>query len=131
MSAPAEVRSPRDELSGDPSNRGILARPDALTFALRRVVPAPDVAWCVDRYWIVEWNRFDTSPGEGRVLPHPCVNVALEQGRLNAHGVSTEVFLRRLVGSGRVFGIKFRPGGFPSVRGPRCQHADEPRAAGR
>ncbi len=51
-------------------------------------------------------------PGEGRVLPHPCVNVALEQGRLNAHGVATDVFVRRLQGSGRVFGIKFRPGGF-------------------
>jgi len=94
------------------SHRGILARPDALTFSLRWVDPAADLAWCVDRYWIVEWNRPDGIPGEGRVLPHPCVNVALEHGRLKAHGVATEVFVRRLVGSGRVFGIKFRPGGF-------------------
>jgi AraC-like DNA-binding protein len=94
------------------SRRGILARPDALTFDVRRVAPAADLAWCIERYWIVEWNRPDRTPGEGRVLPHPCVNVALEHGRLSAHGVATDVFVRRLVGSGRVFGIKFRPGGF-------------------
>ena len=116
MSAPADVHHLVERLVSEPgmaaSHRGILARPDALAFSLRRIEPAADLAWCVDRYWIVEWNRTDSTPGEGRVLPHPCVNVALEQGRLNAHGVATEVFVRRLVGSGRVFGIKFRPGGF-------------------
>jgi len=116
MSAPAEVHHPVDGLVSEPgaagSHRGILAHPDALTFSLRRVEPAADLAWCVDRYWIVEWKRPDATPGEGRVLPHPSVNVALEEGRLTAHGVATDVFVRRLVGSGRVFGIKFRPGGF-------------------
>lgn len=94
------------------SRRGILARPDALTFEVRSLPPAADLAWCIERYWVVEWDRPDRIPGEGRVLPHPCVNVALEQGRLSAHGVATDVFVRRLVGRGRVFGIKFRPGGF-------------------
>lgn len=108
MPAPPDLRHPVDTAS----HRGILARPDALTFSFRRIEPATDLAWCVDRYWIVEWNRPAVTPGEGRVLPHPCVNVALEQGRLDAHGVATEVFHRRLVGSGRAFGIKFRPGGF-------------------
>jgi AraC-like DNA-binding protein len=112
MSAAPDVHASTEALASAGSHRGILARPDALTFSLRRLAPAPDLAWCVDRYWVVEWNRPDAIPGEGRVLPHPCVNVVLEQGRLNAHGVATEVFVRRLVGTGGVFGIKFRPGGF-------------------
>jgi AraC-like DNA-binding protein len=99
-----------DGVTGAP--RGILARPDALTFDVRRLTPAVDLAWCVERYWVVEWDRPERVPGEGRVLPHPCVNVALEQGRLSAHGVATDVFVRPLIGSGKVFGIKFRPGGF-------------------
>jgi AraC-like DNA-binding protein len=103
-------RVPATGIAG--SRRGILARPDALTFAVRTLAPAADLAWCIERYWVVEWDRPDRTPGEGRVLPHPCVNVALEHGRLSAHGVATDVFVRRLVGRGRVFGIKFRPGGF-------------------
>lgn len=110
VESPAPTSGAASGAEGSP--RGVLARPDALTFSFRRVEPAADLTWCVDRYWIVEWHRSEAYPGEGRVLPHPCVNVALEAGRLDAHGVATEVFLRRLVGSGRVFGIKFRPGGF-------------------
>ena len=94
------------------SHRGILARPDELTYQLRRLYPSEDLAWCVERYWVVEWNRPDGQPGEGRVLPNPNVNVALENGELTAHGIATNVFERSLTGAGRVFGIKFRPGGF-------------------
>ena len=46
------------------------------------------------------------------MLPNPNVNVALENGELTAHGIATNVFERSLTGAGRVFGIKFRPGGF-------------------
>lgn len=126
---------PAPQLGSEPgvpgSHRGILARPDALTFTLRRVDAAADLAWCVEHYWIVEWHRPEANPGEGRVLPHPCVNVGLDEGRLNAHGVATEVFVRRLVGSGRVFGIRFRPGGFrPFVDRSVSMLTDRVRPAG-
>ncbi|MGI8695444.1 MAG: DUF6597 domain-containing transcriptional factor, partial [Mycobacteriales bacterium] len=57
----------------------MLARPDRVIFALRRQPPAPDLAWCIENYWILEWHRAGL-PREAEVLPHPSVNLALEDG---------------------------------------------------
>jgi len=46
------------------------------------------------------------------VLPHPSVHVVLERDRSAVAGVPGGRFVRRLEGSGVVFGIKLRPGGF-------------------
>ena len=46
------------------------------------------------------------------LLPHPCVNVVLDGGRLAVSGVGRDRFTYTYRGTGRVFGVKFRPGAF-------------------
>jgi AraC-like DNA-binding protein len=53
-----------------------------------------------------------SAPFTQEVLPHPCVNLVVEQTAAAIHGVGTRMFRRELTGSGRVLGIKFAPGGF-------------------
>lgn len=84
--------------------------------------PSADLAPWVEHYWSVRWSL---APGErfpAKVVSHPCVHVTVETGtvprfghRLPAglvHGVITKAFEVALTGTGRVFGVRFRPGGF-------------------
>jgi AraC-like DNA-binding protein len=96
---------------------GLLGRPDRRDYTLTRFPPSPDLAWCVERHWLVEWRLPAGRRGVSQVLPHPCVNLALDGGRLAVHGVGREVFSYPLSGAGRVFGVKFRPGAFRAFLG--------------
>jgi AraC-like DNA-binding protein len=81
-------------------------------FRLDRFPPAVDLADWVERHWVVTW---DLPPGRGdaaTLLPHPCVNLVLDRGRLMIAGVGRERFSYALAGRGQVFGVKFRPGAF-------------------
>ncbi len=91
---------------------GILGVPDQLPFSVRRFRPAEDLSWCVELFWVSSWDVPDGQVAVTRILPHPSVNVTLQQGRLQVTGVPSGVFTRQLVGRGSVFGVKFRPGVF-------------------
>jgi len=99
------------------SEKGILhPREQARHRVLRRLAPGPDAARFVEWYWIVEWDLDE--PYTAEVLPFPSVNVTFEQpGGAFVNGVYTRKFERRLVGRGRVFGVKFWAGGFGAVTG--------------
>jgi AraC-like DNA-binding protein len=64
----------------------------------------------VEHYWAVTWERQPRVTRE--TVPHPSVHLVLEPGRSELHGVYRRRFSRIIEGSGRVLGIKFRPGGF-------------------
>ncbi|OLT11511.1 hypothetical protein BJF78_04985 [Pseudonocardia sp. CNS-139] len=81
-------------------------------FTLDRFPPAADLAGAVERHWLVEWHVPPGRASSVTLLPHPCVNVVLDRGRLTVCGVGRERFTYPLAGSGRVFGVKFRPGAF-------------------
>ncbi|MBM2614364.1 AraC family transcriptional regulator [Actinoplanes sp. LDG1-06] len=66
----------------------------------------------VEHYWIVSWDLRGQEPYEQRVLPYPAVNVTFKPGRCRIAGVVTGPFRETLEGTGRVFGVRFRPGGF-------------------
>ena len=90
---------------------GVLGVPDA-SFRLDRVPVAEDLADLVERHWLVRW---DLPPGrvhEVTLLPHPCVNLVYDNGMVAIAGVGRERFTYPYTGSGRVFGVKFRPGAF-------------------
>jgi AraC-like DNA-binding protein len=88
-------------------------------FSLDRFPPAPDVAGFVERHWLVSWELPPGREGSVTLLPHPCVNVVLDRGRLTVSGVGHERFTYVYRGEGRVFGVKFRPGAFlPFLGGP-------------
>ena len=99
--------------------RGIIDRRSGeRRFRLARYRPAADLEDLVEHYWSVRWDLRGQQPFRQETLPHPSVCIAVEPGRAEVVGVVTGRFARVLEGQGRVFGIKFRPGGFyPLLRG--------------
>jgi len=92
------------------SEYGILAGPRE--FRLDRVPAAPDLATLVERYWLIAWDLPAGRRNPVTLLPHPCVNLWFDRGMVAFGGASTERFTYVQEGRGRVFGVKFRPGGF-------------------
>jgi AraC-like DNA-binding protein len=91
--------------------RGLLGGSSPRPFALRRVLPAPDLAWCLEHHWFVSWDLPDGVEHQVDLLAHPSLNLSLTDGELAVWGVSTGVFRRVLRGRGQAYGAKFRPGG--------------------
>jgi AraC-like DNA-binding protein len=81
-------------------------------FALDRFPPSNDLSDLVERHWTVTWELPPGREGPVALLPHPCVNLVLDAGRLVVAGVGRELFHYTCRGTGRVYGVKFRPGGF-------------------
>jgi AraC-like DNA-binding protein len=80
----------------------------------------------VEHYWTVAWDL--AGPGfVAEVVSHPSVHVTVETGSRPrfghalpaglVHGVITRRFSQEIAGTGRVFGVKFRPGGFGAFTG--------------
>lgn len=97
---------------GESGTRGIL-NPNAFLsqFELARELPPEDLSPFIEHFWSVSWN-VDEGSYEQEILPYPCVNLSTGANGFEVHGPSTRRFVARLVGSGRVFGAKFRPAGF-------------------
>jgi len=106
---------------------GIL-RPEVQDALVRRdrLEPAAELATWVEHYWTVAWELDD--PGfVAEVVSHPSVHVTVETGdrpRFGhvlpaglVHGVITRRFTQHIAGTGRVFGVKFHPGGFGAFTG--------------
>lgn len=93
--------------------RGVVRRPLAagqLRHARRR--PASDLAYWIAHYWMISWDLRGCEPHVAETLPHPNVHVVFEKQGCFVCGVQTRKFSRVLEGRSRVFGIKFKPGGF-------------------
>jgi AraC-like DNA-binding protein len=108
------------------SEYGILSGPRE--FHLDRVPAAPDLAPLVERYWLISWDLPADRRNPVTLLPHPCVNLWFDQGMVALGGAGTERFTYVQEGRGRVFGIKFRPGGFyPFLGSPVAALTDQTR----
>ena len=82
-------------------------------FVLSRYWPSPDVGAFVERYWVVTWDLTGQEPHAQELLPNPCVNLVIDRDEgSRAYGVQEGRYVRVLAGTGRVLGVKFRPGGF-------------------
>lgn len=105
-------------ISGKP--RGILnLKAGEKRFKLSRYLPALELTLFVEHYWIVSWDLRGQEPYVQETLPYPSVHLIIEQGQSRVYGVETGKFTRLLENQGRVFGIKFQPGGFyPFVKWP-------------
>jgi AraC-like DNA-binding protein len=103
-----------------PGPRGILQRKAATPNAGHaRLLPAPELRAFVEHFWIVRWDLRGQKPQRAETLPHPSVYWITENRTSTINGVPTKRFSRMLTGKGRVFGVKFRPGGFyPFLRTP-------------
>src|SRR4051812_18511918 len=107
-------------------HRGILnPREGFRHFQLTRRPPAPDLAWCVERHWIVEWDLPEREPYPAQVLPAPTFHLVVEEDGTWLYGVGASRFERRIAGRGRVVGTKFRPGGaHPLLGEPAWRYTD-------
>jgi AraC-like DNA-binding protein len=76
-----------------------------------RYAPSPRLAPFVDNFWIIEWDLAGRQPEIQRVLPAPNANLIIGGGRTGLFGVARDIQGHSLNGSGRVIGIRFRPGG--------------------
>lgn len=81
-------------------------------FRLARHHPSTELGFFVEHYWVVEWNLRGQPDYRQESLPHPSVHIAVERDRFEVVGVVEGRFEKVLQGMGRVFGIKFWPGGF-------------------
>ena len=81
-------------------------------FRLNRYRPSAELDPFVEHYWVVEWDLSGQADHRQESLPHPSVHLAVERDRSDVVGVVEGRFVRVLQGVGRVFGVKFWPGGF-------------------
>src|SRR6266542_3883291 len=81
-------------------------------FWFSAVDPAAALARFVAHYWFVSWDLRGQDPYEQHVLPYPSVNMTFMTGRCRIAGVPRGRFSEVLRDAGRVFGVRFRPGGF-------------------
>lgn len=110
------------------STAGVLWPGDARRhFALTRPSAHPDLSPWIERYWTVRWDLPAGTSYTSTVLTHPSVHLSVESGTgprhgyampaALLHGVVSRTFTVELTGTGRVFGVKFRPGGFGAFTG--------------
>lgn len=104
----------RDNVSTPaPQPRGVLhPRLPQGEFRHERRIPGAALAAFVEHYWFVAWDLRGLPPQLQETLPHPSVHLVVEPPAARIYGVHQGRFVRTLEGAGRVFGIKFRPGGF-------------------
>jgi AraC-like DNA-binding protein len=84
----------------------------------QRYHASPDLDPFVEHYWSVDWDLRGRPPQQVETLPHPSVHMIFERGgKSEVRGPARAKFSRYLERKGRVFAVKFRPGGFyPFVR---------------
>ncbi len=78
---------------------------------------AADLSDILAQHWAVRWDLRGREPHTVEVLPHPSVQLVVEDGRCRVHGVLRGRYSHTLDGSGDIFGSAFRPAGFRSLFG--------------
>ncbi len=105
--------------------RGVLHAPEDRnkSFFHQRIAVSALLSPFVQHYCYVQWDHRDTEPGTAETLPHPNCYLVFEHDlekpindecvirRAEVSGVHTGKFSRAMEGRGRVFGLKFQPGG--------------------
>jgi AraC-like DNA-binding protein len=105
--------------------RGVLqpVAPHEGKFFHQRLAPPADLAPWIQHFWFVHWDMRDATPKLQETLPHPSCYLLFEHdlqqsprgdlvpNNCEISGVCTGRFSRQMENWGRVFGVKFRPGG--------------------
>jgi len=79
----------------------------------------------IDYHWVVQWDLEGRPPETQRVLPYPNAHLVFDRGRTAIHGVVRGAFERKVEGTGKVLGVRFKPGGLrPFLPHPLSRLAD-------
>lgn len=90
--------------------RGPLLPLGAGTATVLRLAPSKTVRDLVVHYWLPSWDIPDGVIHEQRILTYPGCNLTIEDGIGRIHGPVPRLSTKRFSGSGRAFGVLFRPG---------------------
>lgn len=94
-------------------------------FQLTRHQPARDLARFVEHYWIVTWDFRGQGVYHAEILPHPRVHLVIAPGQSRVFGVVKGMFSYRYEESGRIFGVRFKPGAvYPLLHIPLAHFAN-------
>lgn len=106
---------------------GILQRSESeKKFQLSRYAPSDPLLPFIKHYWIINWDLEGHAPYFQDVVPNPCVNLVIEDHQSGIYGVASQMYTKKIEGKGRVFGIKFQPGGFyPFLNSPLAELTDQ------
>ncbi|HET8842607.1 MAG TPA: AraC family transcriptional regulator [Ktedonobacteraceae bacterium] len=95
-------------------------------FQSSQYMPEKDISFFVEHYWTVEWDFRDQEPYLSQNLPHPSVHLSFEPDCARVVGVVKGRFSYLLKDTGRVFGVRFKPGAFyPFVQVPVSLFTDK------
>lgn len=93
------------------------------SFFHHRLAPPEELSPWVQHFWYVQWDLRGLPSSRAGTLPHPNSYLVFEHDlleppdspavaqRAEVSGVTTRKFSRSMEGHGRVFGLKFTPGG--------------------
>jgi AraC-like DNA-binding protein len=84
----------------------------AQKFQITRYAPNEALSAFIERYWIIRWDLRGQAPYVQENIPYPCVNMVIGAGQSSIFGISTHKYAHELRDMGKVFGVKFKPGGF-------------------
>lgn len=107
--------------------RGLLRTgPSPGTHRHERLAPPAALDPFVEHYWYVAWDLTGHADEVRETAPHPNVHLVVAERDTRIFGVHEGRFTRTLSGRGRVFGIKFRAGGFHAfARQPVSVYSNE------
>jgi len=100
--------------------RGVLKLSDSeKNYRLSRIFPSKELGFYVEQFWIVRWDLRNKKPHIQENIPHPAVHMVLEKNNSRIVGAVTRKYSYCLKDAGKIFGVKFRPGGFyPFINSP-------------
>ena len=127
---PARTNATRGDAAapGTTATTAGILRPEefARHVELQRLPPSADLALWVENHWVLRWSLPDDVRFVSQVLPHPTTNLTVERGvrrpeappvAVLVTGPVTRRFDVQTTGSGWVWGVRFRPGGFAALAG--------------
>lgn len=115
---PADVREPRQPgaLGGTYEPRGRL---DPAGFArhvqFRTVPPPPDLVRFIEHFWVIRWDSALGHYDSDEVMHRPYVDIFLSAQESGIQGTFRGKRTYSAAGSGRIIGVRFRPGAFHAL----------------
>ncbi|MFC4603630.1 DUF6597 domain-containing transcriptional factor [Rhodococcus kronopolitis] len=126
---PDRTNPPQPPVAAPTATFAGILRPERLAehVQLRRWPASPRVSHWVENYWSLRWDLPEGASFASEVLPHPTCSLTVERGdhprpelageEVVVTGVVTRRFDVEIRGSGRVAGLRFRPGGLAALTG--------------
>src|SRR5262245_3727092 len=85
--------------------------------SFRTFLPPADLAPFIEHFWTIGWDQADTTYYSEEVMPRPYVDVFVSMQQSGIQGTFRGKRTYVAAGSGRIVGIRFRPGAFHAFWG--------------